>query len=199
MQAAEIIKSVSSYRPVLMRDTARQAAILVMILNRHEGVPEIVLTKRSESLTTYAGQYSFPGGVRSEEDRDLYATAVRETMEELNLANDSYQLIGQLDDFHDRKGNLVRPFVVIMNKEEFLDRHVIAHGEIARLYYFSLARLDEIKDDPELHVITRRKPSYSFRDGDVFVWGLTAGILVHLSNVLNGDNRPLGKDIISPA
>lgn len=189
-----IIDALTKYQPHLMNETKPSAAVMVILLiDEYENI-DIILTKRTATLT-YAGDYSFPGGMRGSEDKNLYATAMREIKEELNLPDNSYQLIGQLDDFKDRFGHLVRPFITMMQKNDFEKLYQLSTAEISNIYHFPLNKLDEIADNPFLYDITKRHPCYSFSEGDVFIWGLTASILVHVLNIITGVNKPLGKEI----
>lgn len=190
-----LLEKIKNYEPKMLAETPISAAVMIIFLTTETNEMEIVLTKRTATLATYAGDYSFPGGMRDPDDSGLYATAMREVQEELNIPATLYQHIGQLDDFMNHYGHLVRPFVAIMKKSDFLDHHQIAIEEVQHVYYFSLLKLDDIQDNPSLHTITRRRPSYSFQEGDVFVWGLTATILVHLLNILASTNKSLGKMI----
>lgn len=191
-----IFNKLSQHNPELLKDTPHCAAVLIILLTNAENDIEIVITKRTETLATFPGQYSFPGGMREENDcLNLYTTAQRETQEELHLPFESYHRIAQLDDFQDRYGNLVRPFVVSMKKIDFENIYRINEDEVAEIYYFPLKKLNEIKDDPSLHEITRRRPSYAFKEGHVFIWGLTANVLVHLQNIIEDKHQSLGKTI----
>ncbi|TAK74794.1 MAG: CoA pyrophosphatase [Gammaproteobacteria bacterium] len=189
------IKTLSHYRYKQLPITQPAAAVMIILLIGSTNQVEILLTKRATTLLNYAGHYSFPGGMQDAHDKDLYATAIREVQEELYLSPDTYQYVSQLDDFMDRTGHLVRPFVVKMPKEVFEKAYKLSIDEIDDIYYFSLTKLDQIKDDPQLHDITKRRPSYAFSEGEVFIWGLTATILVHLSNIITGETKPLGKTI----
>lgn len=197
MDINSIIATLSAYEPDLLAETSPCAAVLVILLINETNHVEIVLTKRSASLPTYAGQYCFPGGFHDDNDTDLLATAAREASEELSLAADSYQYIAELDDFQDHDGNLVRPFVAVMQKNKFAALHKKSSDEIAEIYYFPIGKLPEIRDDTNIYPITNRRPAYSFTDGDVFVWGLTATILVHFFNIISGAKKPIGKYIQS--
>lgn len=55
----------------------------------------LVLTRRRADLRTHAGQISFPGGGREGEEA-LGQTALRETEEEIGVAADSIEIIGEL-------------------------------------------------------------------------------------------------------
>jgi 8-oxo-dGTP pyrophosphatase MutT (NUDIX family) len=191
----EIIHTLSHYHPITQKETPQSAAVLILILEQEakssDGILlndddhlSIVLTKRATTLPTYAGHFSFPGGMREANDQDLYATAIRETQEELQLSPSLYQYIGQLDDCYDRFGNLVRPYIAIMKKNDFMHYHKISLDEVAEIYLLSLVKLKLFVDDPKLYAITERRPSYSFTEENVFVWGLTATILMHLLNVM---------------
>jgi 8-oxo-dGTP pyrophosphatase MutT (NUDIX family) len=192
MKTTDIITSLSHYHPHTLAETAPySAAVLILILQDTAGNQRLVLTKRSNSVATYVGDYCFPGGMKEADDPDLQFTAQRETEEELSLAPSLYHIIGTLDDFHDRYGNLVRPFIAIITEQNFADHHQISTAEIARLYYFPLNELDKMAIDTKLEQLTKRHPSYSYTAGDVFIWGLTASIMVHLGNVIFNLNKPV--------
>src|SRR5437879_5507287 len=115
-----VLKALAQYQAIVQTETLISAAVLIILLfNNDNNELEIVLTKRAANLQTYAGDYSFPGGLRDLTDKDLYHTATREAEEELSLPPDSYQYISQLDDFMSHDGHLIRPFVVAMKKSDF--------------------------------------------------------------------------------
>lgn len=186
------INALKHHRPTTLPLTAKCAAVMVIFLDNGNGIYEIVLTERSHDLKRYAGDFSFPGGMKDQPDADLYATAIRETQEELNIDLSNQPYLTQLDDFIDRFGHLVRPFVTIIDKPQFEKSLQIAKQEITRVYYFPLSKLPDININPEMSTLTRRHPSYTYTDDQVFVWGLTASILVHLRNILYAENQPVG-------
>lgn len=192
MMIDPIIKTISNYKPVLMKETSLTSAVLVLVLNEGENF-FLILTKRSDSVADYAGDYCFPGGHRESSDVDFRMTAVRETEEEIGLKSDYYKMVGQLDDFLDRHGNLVRPFVALMEKSNFEKFYIQNTDEIAELYYFPIMELDKLIEDPTIERITNRHPSYRYERGQVVVWGLTASIMVHLGNIIFGWNKKVGK------
>ena len=196
MNKNTLISKIKSYKPVLMLETPQSAAVLVILLEDVQDQLKMVLTKRSLQLPTYAGDYSFPGGMKDDTDSGLKATAIREVKEELNLAEPHYEIIGQLDDFNDRYGHLVRSFVARMTEEDFKKYYKISSTEIADIYYFDLRELAHIKEDTRLESMTRRKPSHIYTHDNVTIWGLTAGIMVHFSNIIYDLKQPLGKNIL---
>jgi 8-oxo-dGTP pyrophosphatase MutT (NUDIX family) len=58
--------------------------------------PHLLFTKRTLTVRDHRGQISFPGGVKSPQDPDLLATALRETKEEIGLEPEQVEVIGRL-------------------------------------------------------------------------------------------------------
>ena len=56
----------------------------------------VVFTRRRHDLSSHAGEISFPGGRRDEDDADLVTTALRETEEEIGLPRDAVRVLGAL-------------------------------------------------------------------------------------------------------
>lgn len=74
----------------------RVGAVLALLYVADERVgPEILLTRRPETLKDHSGQISFPGG-RQEAGETLTQTALRETEEEVGIRPKTITLLGQL-------------------------------------------------------------------------------------------------------
>lgn len=188
-----IISTITSYQPQILAVTPVSAAVVVMILEDEQNNFSIIVTKRAPNVPTYAGDYCFPGGIKEEYDSDHVATAQREVAEELAIKKNQYELIGQLDDFFDRFGNLVRPYVAWMKKAEFEKNYSEFDGEVDGIFYLPIDEIKQFKIDENLEGLTKRHPSYIYHQDEVVIWGLTAGIMVHLGNVVFGLDRELGK------
>lgn len=78
------------------------------------GGSELVLTRRAAHLSRHPGQISCPGGVRDAQDRDLQATALRETHEEIGLEPERVTILGQLDDVWTPSGFVLTPYVGVV-------------------------------------------------------------------------------------
>lgn len=188
-----MISLLKAYHPITIDETSRSSSVLALFIHDDENNIYLLVTKRSNSLADYAGDYSFPGGMREPSDNDYIVTAQRETEEEIGLKQDCYELLGQLDDFKDRYGNLVRPYTAIMSKLNFETYSKKSDAEIENFYYFPIADLKKIEVDPKLELITNRHPSYRYTKDSITIWGLTASIMVHLGNIIFALNKPLGK------
>ena len=71
-----------------------------------------MLTRRRADLRRHAGEISFPGGRRDEEDASLQVTALREAEEEIGLPRADANVIGELPATSTfATGYLIHPFV----------------------------------------------------------------------------------------
>jgi 8-oxo-dGTP pyrophosphatase MutT (NUDIX family) len=161
----------------------RNAAVLIPLFVREDTV-HVVLTKRTENVSTHQGQVSFPGGSWEEADATLRDTALREAEEEVGLRPSDVEVIGVLDDVPTNvSGFLVRPFVAeIPHPYEFVhDASEVAHVFSPPLELFSDAsrrRTERRERDGVAYDI-----HYYDVDGNV-VWGATARMLVHLLELI---------------
>jgi 8-oxo-dGTP pyrophosphatase MutT (NUDIX family) len=74
----------------------RHAAVLVPLYLDAAGGLHAVFTERRADLRSHAGEISFPGGRRDEDDAHLCETALRETHEEIGLPPAAVELLGAL-------------------------------------------------------------------------------------------------------
>ena len=74
---------------------ARAAGVLMLFGDGPEG-PELLLTQRTSTMRSHAGQISFPGGKQDETDPDVIFTALRESQEEVGLNPEEVAVFGTL-------------------------------------------------------------------------------------------------------
>lgn len=152
----------------------RQAGVLIMLFER-DGEPWVVLTERTQTVSLHKGEISFPGGARDPEDADLWATAVRESVEELGVDPNSLQQLGALDDYPTfSSGYIVSPFIAAVTPPEQWNA---SPAEIARVIELPLKLLMEVG---RMEVWERdgiRFPMHIFDANGHRVWGVTAFIL----------------------
>ena len=90
------------------------SAVLVPVFFK-QGEYYLLFTKRTEKVKDHKGQISFPGGAYQKEDRSLIATALRESTEEIGLAADAVEVLGELDDTVTLASNyIISPFVALI-------------------------------------------------------------------------------------
>lgn len=103
--------------PQPIEGPARRAAVSI-VLHDDAGDPRVLLMKRAERTgDPWSGHISLPGGRYQIEDRDLLATAIRETREELGIELAGARRLGQLAPLHPMTsgpaGIEVTPFVFV--------------------------------------------------------------------------------------
>lgn len=170
---------------VKMADQVRESAVAV-VLYKHNGSIECILTQRPEYEGNHSGQVSFPGGKKDPSDLDLEATARRECFEEIGIPEDEGILLGQLTDvFIPVSSFLVKPFVFYHETLPVLRRDEREVAEILSFPLFDLKK-EEIISTMEVHLpngsIYRNIPYFDLANKKV--WGATALILSELREVL---------------
>ena len=152
----------------------RQAGVLIMLFER-DGEPWVVLTERTHTVPLHKGEISFPGGARDPGDEDLWATAVRESVEELGVDPNSLQQLGALDDYPTfSSGYIVSPFIAAVTPPE---EWKASPAEIAHVIELPLKLLLDVG---RMEVWERdgiRFPMHIFDADGYRIWGVTAFIL----------------------
>jgi len=158
------------------------AAVLVALINRPGGMT-VLLTKRTEHLSSHAGQISFPGGRTDDSDRDARHTALRETEEEVGLGPESIEVVGQLDNYIVGTGYLVTPIIGII--EPPVDYNAHDH-EVAEIFEpplkFLMDPVNMKRHSREVNDVTRNFFAVTWKD--YYIWGATAGMLRNLSEII---------------
>ncbi|WP_026374769.1 CoA pyrophosphatase [Aestuariibacter salexigens] len=163
----------------------RPAAVLFPIVDRLEQLT-VLFTRRSSHLKNHAGQVSFPGGKQEPDDEDLLATALRETREEIGLADAHIEVIGQLPRFRTISYFEVVPYIGIVTPpfELTLDRN-----EVEEVFEVPLAYLLDMNNH-HIQWFTRhgkQRPVYFIPWNDLHIWGATASFVRNLAYHFNED------------
>lgn len=160
----------------------QDAAVLVPIIDRPDG-PTVLMTVRSSDMPSHAGQISFPGGKAHDEDRDRIETALREAREEVNIPPEAVRVIGTLGVHEGGLGFSVTPVVGIVDPAAPIRA---CPREVAEIFETPLAWIADLSnhtlEDREHDGVKYRMFASPFER--FHIWGLTAGILRSLAEVL---------------
>lgn len=115
------------------------AAVMVPLIEAEEG-PSLLLTRRSAELLHHTGQVAFPGGLREEKDRDLYATALRESEEEVGVDSRRVDFLASLEPTDTLRRVRIQPYLARWPKGEYRS---CSPREVARVFTLSLVQLLE--------------------------------------------------------
>lgn len=156
---------------------AHQAAVLVPLL-MYEQEWHLLLTKRTDILATHKGQISFPGGRAETGDRTPEDTALRETREEVGIADKYIEVAGKLDPFVTHYGVSITPVVGFLQWPVAM---TLSTDEVSRVLTAPLAWFaDPDNLETRIHVEPDgfQRPVFYYVDynGDT-VWGITAHII----------------------
>ena len=162
----------------------RRAAVLVPLVARPEGVT-VLLTMRTEHLSSHAGQISFPGGRTEELDSSPIETALRETEEEIGLHRRHIEVIGVLPDYATVSAYRVTPVVALVQPPFALTPDP---GEVAEAFEVPLAflmdGLNHQRRVIELPQGAGQRAFYTMPYEQYFIWGATAAMLRNLFHFL---------------
>lgn len=164
---------------------ATKSSVLILIYP-HEGSIKTVVMLRPSYDGVHSGQISLPGGKWETYDRDMSATALRETQEEIGVSPSNIRLVGALSPLYIPPSNyIVYPFIgVADSKPDFL----ADPGEVQELIEINLADLVN-KNTATLRKVTLSDgtsfevPCYAF--GEMTIWGATAMILSEFTELLH--------------
>lgn len=159
-----------------------RAAAVAAILRQAVGGLEVLFIRRAErDGDPWSGHMAFPGGRRAPADKDLLATAVRETLEEIGVDLERCaELVGVLDD-QDATGRSTarplptRPFVFeLLSSPQMTPNH-----EVCEIFWAPVEPL--LLGERRTSIDVQYKgESYTLPGWDVegrVVWGLTYRML----------------------
>jgi 8-oxo-dGTP pyrophosphatase MutT (NUDIX family) len=156
----------------------QHAAVLIPIVMREE--PTVLLTQRTEHLSTHSGQIAFPGGKLDESDVDAIAAALRETFEETGLEPGFVDVLGQLPIYTTGSAFWVTPVVALVRPDFVLRPN---EHEVSDIFEVPLQFLMNPANHRHHQVVwqgvQRQWLSMPYQDGltERFIWGATAGML----------------------
>jgi 8-oxo-dGTP pyrophosphatase MutT (NUDIX family) len=155
----------------------RRAAVLVPIV-AHD-VPTLLLTMRTEHLTSHAGQVAFPGGKLEPGDADPIAAALREASEEIGLGASFVTPIGFLDALRTHTGFHVDPVVALVEPGFSLR---LDAREVADAFEVPLAFLMDQTNHQLLSRTRdgRRRDFYAMPFETRYIWGVTAAMIKNM-------------------
>ncbi|KAF9449059.1 hypothetical protein P691DRAFT_728642 [Macrolepiota fuliginosa MF-IS2] len=223
-ESRQCLYRLASYRPQKPTVTvprSRRAAVLVALFIGRSGDLYVLLSRRSASLRTYAGDTSLPGGKVDKGDKSIEHTARREAFEEIGLPRDRRKvpLLCILEPV--LAAELVVTPVVVLVLDTTLRPILNAH-EVASLFSHPLASFLSVTSpfnasEPETVEVDYHKSfnvewsaphgqKYPYRvhqfltgreaGGIKPIFGLTAGMMIRVATI--GYGRQPDFEVITP-
>ena len=158
----------------------KPAAVLVPVTDRAR--PGVILTQRTETLRSHAGQIAFPGG-RLDPGEDAVAAALREADEEIALPPAAVTVVGEADRYRTVSGYTVTPVVGVVPPDLALRP---SEAEVASVFEVPLDFLLDTANHVEARTQWqgRERRYYEIMWDDRRIWGATAAMIVNLARRL---------------
>ena len=165
--------------------TLRPAAVLIPVIAGPEGAT-VLMTRRSDSLTSHTGQIAFPGG-RLDPGETAVEAALREAFEEVALDPALVEVLGVGDAYETGTGFLVTPVVGWLTARP---QTTPSPDEVAEVFEvpwdFLMDPSNHSRDSYDREGQPRRW-YWSMTHGQRYIWGVTAGIVRALRMRLYGE------------
>ena len=154
------------------------AAVLVPMIDAPQGA-HLLFIHRAEDLPDHSGQVSYPGGIREARDADLYATALRESAEEVGVRPGSVRALGALASVTTLEKYLIQPYLSLWPDADY---QPASPREVLRVFRVPLAWLLDPASETQASVSAGGRrlvvPAWEY-DGEV-IWGATRRITLDL-------------------
>ena len=161
-----------------------RAAVLIHIYPSYNGQLSFVLIERNKYPGFHSGQISFPGGKYEDNDKDLFATALREANEEVAIQKSTVEYIRTLSKVFIPPSNfIVTPF---LSYGSFRPDLIPDRSEVSEIIEFPLNYLFETGISMT-RLINSSKNSVEvpcFKYNQKIIWGATAMILFELKTII---------------
>jgi len=180
----ERLKQALSQRPKRQITDRSQipAAVLIPIYYK-DGQYHILFIQRTDRVKVHKGQISFPGGACEPKDGTAINTALRECTEEVGVAAEAVELLGELDDFYTiGTGYVVSPVVGLVPWPYPFKVDGHETEELIEVPISALLDKDCVRQEKDI-VAGEEVPTYFYHYQGKVIWGATARILNQLLGI----------------
>ena len=190
MDVASVRERLRGHRPAVVEGAEyARAAVAIVLRDGEQGAEFVVIHRAHRRGDPWSGHMALPGGRQDAADRDLPATAVRETREEVGVDLAQHgELLGALDDLRAiGRGRpldlIITPFVYALtapvtltpNPREVQSAFWVPLASLRRREALGTHRQQQFGNQMEY-------PAFVYRG--YTIWGLTHRILTSLLDVL---------------
>ncbi len=155
---------------------------VMLLLYPKQGEYHVLFNKRTHKVEFNKGEICFPGGGVDPVDKDLVATALRETYEEMGVLPEDVTVLGEMDETTTRTGFVIRPFVGTIPYPYRFHPSPAEVAEVLEVPVSWLLNGDNVGVETESRHGEAPATSYSY--GDQLIYGATARILRQFLEIL---------------
>jgi 8-oxo-dGTP pyrophosphatase MutT (NUDIX family) len=190
-----------------LREPAAAAVLVPIVMRGPQGQhPHVLLTQRTQNLSSHPGQIAFPGGKVDATDASNEQAALREAQEEVGILPEHVQVIGTLPSYITGTAFHITPVVGLVSSEmsitpnpfevedvfevplDFLMNplnhrlHELEREGVMRSWY-SMPYMETLESPSDRSSENKSAPSK-----ERFIWGATAGMIRNLYRFLLAAN-----------
>ncbi len=191
----KLIKEIPTYKSNIFTDRSddklysiingkkyRNSAVLIPLLRIGQDI-QIILTQRSNNLSSHAGQISFPGGKVDTKDQSPVETAYREANEEIGLSREEIEHLGYLDITTTGTNFMILPVVASISNN-FVPK--LNNDEVESLIHLPLNYIADVNNLKTMNKVINGEDRtfFVYEYENYFIWGATARLLKALSERL---------------
>ena len=158
----DLIRSTYHDRKAGPINKVHRFAVLIPLIEREDGSVDVLFETRAQGLDAQPGEICFPGGAMEDGESPL-ETALRETCEEIGVAADDIEIIGQMDSLNNA-GLQIDVFVGLLKGVTVSGEDRPAEGQTQRFSGLTLsdAEVEDVftipltfflKNKPEVHYV----------------------------------------------
>lgn len=165
---------------------ARQAGVMATLFPKNNEWHVVLIQRNPNDRDQHGGQISFPGGKAEPEDGTMLKTALRETEEEVGIAQDKVKVLGSLSQLYIPVSNFqVHPFVGYLDHQP---DYIIQEAEVSKVIETPLSHFHDpaTKNITDIrinqHLSLKNVPYYDV-EGKI-LWGATAMMMSELITLI---------------
>ena len=182
--ANDVVRRILSEHPKKrIDDPSLTPAGVLLLLYSKDGEYCVLLNKRTDRVEHHKGEISFPGGSKDESDATLIETALRETHEEMGIAPEHVELLGELDDVPTSTSFLISTYVGAIPYPYDFSPSEIEVAEVLEVPIRVLLDGGNVRDEVRIvDGLPVNSPVYSY-EGHL-IYGATARVLERFLELL---------------
>lgn len=154
-----------------------ESAVALILAPGARGLETLFIRRAVREHDPWSGHVALPGGRREPADADRLQTAIRETLEEVNVVLPAASLLGQLDDLAPSTPSLpplvIRPYVFGLAERP----STALSDEVAAVEWIALDELAACRARTVLDFRGGKREVECFQTRGLVIWGLTYRIL----------------------